>query len=203
MQSCRYDCLFICPSSVSLSQIPHSCVVLHDSRFAIIVDGAVVDAASSFLDDGSRHSLTVLGHDFVLDCRAIPLPPPESNHSTNLALGSNDIAAGSLSSQASLFKMQAAASSVNEAALSSFIALLHPIPRGNILHDDAPTTAIASAASQLQPSNAKREHYSLYGTIIAALLLNATHACMKVANFLRRIEDNNNPPLSESLRINS
>jgi hypothetical protein len=147
-----------------VSQIPHSCVLLHDSRFAIIVDGAVVDAASSFLDDGSRHSLTVLGREFVLDCRATPPPPPAINPNASSTLGSNDIAAGSLNSQASLFKMQAAASTTNEAAL------LHPIPRGNILHDDAPTTVISSAALPLQPSNAKREHYSLYGTIIATLV---------------------------------
>lgn len=140
----------------TVSQIPHSCVVLHDSRFAIIVDGTVVDAASSFLDDGSRHSLTVMGREFVLDCHAT-LPAPST-------LGPNDIAAGSLNSKASLFKMHADASFVSDAATGiSSPMKLHPIPRGSILHDGATTPAPS------QQSNAKREHYALYGTIIISL----------------------------------
>ena len=146
-----------------VSQIPHSCVVLHDSRFAIIVDGTVVDAASAFLDDGSRHSLTVLGREFVLDCRATLPPTSTLNENDTSALQSSNMAAGSLSSKASLFKMQADASLVSDASASSLMTL-HPIPRGNIVHDEVPS-AIASPLAPLQQSHAKREHYALYGTI--------------------------------------
>jgi hypothetical protein len=137
---------------------PHSCVVIDDNRFALILDGHAIETASDFTEHGSRHMVSVGAYQFVLEVFALDHDTAEPTTSCSSANISD--------APPQLYPFQAAAefnafSSLSEPSVKQF----HPLSSGELN-----SKSVNSPSSPMSPTNAnatksRKHRFTLSGTM--------------------------------------
>ena len=115
----------------SIDSQAHSCVVLDDGRFAVVVDGCAVHTDSEFTEHGSRHSLSVGGRTFVLDIgQPDDAQPASSTIDESERHSSSQQPPEPSGSSASALFGYSVVGSPDFVGSGAMVAQLHPIPFG-------------------------------------------------------------------------